>query len=433
VITDTISPRPVSASKASTTLLGNPRLRWAIYGLGTFVVLSIVEELARPSTNDLMSSGTASATLRFAVPILLAGLGGIWAERAGVVNIGLEGMMILGTWFGAWGAWQYGPWWGVLFGILAGAAGGLLHAVATVTFGVDHIISGVAINILAPGLTRYLSVETFTSGTGGGATQSPAVKSVSRFTVPVLSGGEIFGWKSPSFFGWLERKDWFLLSEAGGVLRGITADVSWLVGVAGVLVVVSAFVLWRTRFGLRVRSVGEYPQAAETLGVDVYKMKYIAVVISGAFAGLGGAFLSIEAAGIYRQGQTQGRGYIGLACVIFGNWRPVGAALGALLFGFTDALQLRDERAVHALLLFAAILIGLACIRAVIMRTWVTAAILAPIAAMFAIWYAASDSVPNELPQVTPHVTTLLVLCFATTHLRPPAADGQVYRKGEVT
>jgi ABC-type uncharacterized transport system permease subunit len=430
MITETLAPAPPRGARA---LLESPRIRWAIYGLGLFVVLSIVEEVARPSTDDFMSSGTASATLRFAVPILLAGLGGIWAERSGVVNIGLEGMMILGTWFGAWGAWQFGPWWGVLLGILAGAGGGLLHAIATVSFGVNHIVSGVAINILAPGLTRYLSVETFTPGSGGGATQSPAVRSVSSFTVPVLSGGKIFGWESPSFFGWLEGKDWFLVSEAGGVLRGVTADVSWLVGIAGLLVVASVFVLWHTRFGLRVRSVGEYPQAAETLGVDVYRMKYIAVIVSGAFAGLGGAFLSIEAAGIYRQGQTQGRGFIGLASVIFGNWRPVGAALGALLFGFTDALQLRDERAVHALLLFAALLIGFATVRALSKRAWVTVSILAPTAALFAIWYTMSDEVPNELPQVTPHITTLLVLMFATTHLRPPAADGQVYRKGEVT
>jgi ABC-type uncharacterized transport system permease subunit len=431
MITDTLPAPP--ATKPRWAPLENPRLRWLVYGVGLFVVLAIVEEVARPATDDIMSSGTSSATLRFAVPILLAGLGGIWAERAGVVNIGLEGMMILGTWFGAWGAWQYGPWWGVLFGLLAGAAGGLLHSIATVTFGVNHIVSGVAINILAPGLTRYLSVETYTEGSGGGATQSPAVQSVSHFTVPVLSGGEIFGWESPSFFGWLEGRDWFLVSELGGVLLGVTADVSWLVGLTGGLVLLSVVVLWHTRFGLRVRSVGEYPQAAETLGVNVYKMKYVAVMISGALAGLGGAFLAIESAGIYRQGQTQGRGFIGLASVIFGNWQPVGAALGALLFGFTDALQLRDEKAVHALLLFAAVLLGVACLRAITIQAYRTALIIAPVALLFAIWYTTSDTVPNELPQVTPHIATLLVLMFATTRLRPPAADGQIYRKGQVT
>ncbi|HEX7096076.1 MAG TPA: ABC transporter permease [Acidimicrobiales bacterium] len=429
MITETITPVPLTEGRRP--LLANPRLRWLVYGIGTFLVLVLVEELARPQTDDIMSSGTAGSTLRFAVPILLAGLGGIWAERSGVINIGLEGMMILGTWFGAWGAWEFGPWWGVLLGLLAGAGGGLLHAIATVTFGVDHIVSGVAINILAPGLTRYLSVETYTAGTGGGATQSPSVSSVSHFSLPVLSGGDLFGWHSPNFFGWLEERDWFFLSELGGVLHGLTSGVSWLTALTGVLVIGSVIVLWRTRFGLRVRSVGEYPEAAETLGVNVYRMKYIAVVVSGALAGLGGAFLAIEAAGIYRQGQTQGRGYIGLATVIFGNWRPIGAALGSLLFGFTDALQLRDERAVHALLLFAAILITFALARSLYLRTFRTAVLLAPLAALFAIWYAASETVPNELPQVTPHVTTLLVLMFATTRLRPPAADGARYRRGQ--
>ena len=146
-------------------------LRWTVAALGLVLVLSVTQELARPETTDLISAGTAEATLRRAVPILLAGLGGIWAERAGVVNIGLEGMMILGGWFGAWGALEFGPWWGIVIGIAGGAAGGLLHAVATVGFGVDHIISGVAINILAPALARFLSREVFAQRPGGGITQ----------------------------------------------------------------------------------------------------------------------------------------------------------------------------------------------------------------------------------------------------------------------
>ena len=126
--------------------------------------------------------------LRWGVPILLAGLGGLWSERAGVVNIGLEGMMVLGTWFGAWGALQFGPWVGLLLGMLGGALGGLVHAVATVQFGVDHVISGVAINILGPGLARFLSSEVFTKkckDQGGSSRQSPRVPTVGRFTFPV--------------------------------------------------------------------------------------------------------------------------------------------------------------------------------------------------------------------------------------------------------
>ena len=175
-------------------------LRWMLAALGLVLALSVTQELARPETTDLISAGTAESTLRRAVPILLAGLGGIWAERAGVVNIGLEGMMILGTWFGAWGALEFGPWWGMAIGAAGGAAGGLLHAVATVGFGVDHIISGVAINILAPALTRFLSREVFADRPGGGITQSPRVESVSAVDLPFVSGGDLFGWTTPDLF-----------------------------------------------------------------------------------------------------------------------------------------------------------------------------------------------------------------------------------------
>ena len=130
--------------------------------------------------NDLTSSGTIGAALAPAVPIAMAGLGGLWSERAGVVNIGLEGMMILGTWFGGYAAYNWGPWYGVLFGAFGGALGGLLHAIATVTFGVDHIVSGVAINILALGWTRYLSSLTFANYAGGGDTQSPPLPTIDR-------------------------------------------------------------------------------------------------------------------------------------------------------------------------------------------------------------------------------------------------------------
>src|SRR5688572_9467673 len=164
---------------------GNRIYRWLAAGFTLFVVLAIVRQLT--DNPELTSSGTFGLTLRFAVPILLAALGGLYAERCGVVNIGLEGMMILGTWFGAWGAWQYSPWWGVAIGVAGGAAAGLLHAIATVTFGVDHIISGVAIITLAGGLTRYLSSEVYEGVQGGGATQSPRVRSTGHFDVPWVS------------------------------------------------------------------------------------------------------------------------------------------------------------------------------------------------------------------------------------------------------
>ena len=406
-------------------------LRWMLAALGVVVVLSVLPALARPATIDLVSVGTAESTLRRAVPILLAGLGGIWAERAGVVNIGLEGMMVLGTWFGAWGALEFGPWWGIVIGIAGGAAGGLLHAVATVGFGVDHIVSGVAINIVAPALARFLSGEVFSGRSGGGITQSPRVDSVGHFDLPFLSGGELLGWRTPDLLGWTTDQDWLLVSDIAAVLSGITSSLSWATLLALTLVPVSIFVLWRTPFGLRIRASGEHPVAADSLGVSVYRMKFTAVVTSGALAGFGGAFIAIEQTGVYREGQVQGRGFIGLATVIFGNWQPVGALLGSILFGFADALQLRDRTAVHALLLLAGVALAGLALRALLKRRHSSALLLASSSAAVLWWYAVTEEVAGELPPITPHLVTLLVLVFATGRLRMPAANGLRYRRGQ--
>ena len=172
--------------------------RWMLYAVVGVAVLNIVQGF--DDTSLLTAEGSSRAMLRWGVPILLAGLGGLFAERCGIVNIGLEGMMVLGTWFGAWGALQFGAWWGLVFGALGGALGGLLHAVATVQFGVDHVISGVAINILGPGFARFLSSEVFDKkfkNQGGSITQSPRVPTVGRFTFPFLAGGDLFGWQTP--------------------------------------------------------------------------------------------------------------------------------------------------------------------------------------------------------------------------------------------
>jgi simple sugar transport system permease protein len=174
------------------------RQRALLLGGALFGLLILVRYLA--NTPDLTSSGLFNATVVSTLPIMLAGLGGLWSERTGVVNIGLEGMMILGTWFGAWAGWHWGPW--------AGALGGLVHAIATVTFGIDHVVSGVAINIIAAGLARFLSAYAYRDpNTGGSATQSPPVTGhIGTFNVPFLSGGHIFGWRSPNILGWLELK-----------------------------------------------------------------------------------------------------------------------------------------------------------------------------------------------------------------------------------
>lgn len=405
-------------------------LRYTFLACIVVAVLAITREIT--GADELTRSGTFGATLRLAVPIGLTGLGAIYCERAGIVNIGLEGMMILGTWFGGWAGWQFGPWWGIGLGVLGGAAGGLLHALATVTFGVNHIVSGVAINILAPGIARYLSVIAFTEGSGGGASQSPPIKgAIGRVSLPVLAGGDVFGWKSPDFFGWLEQQRWFFVSDAGGLLRGLTGDVSWVTIIAIGLVPLTLWLLWRTSFGLRLRSAGENPYAAESLGVPVYRMKYAGTIISGAFAGFAGAFLVTEFAGIYQEGQTGGRGFIGLATLIFGNWLPIGVGAGAGLFGFADALQLRSDASVHAMLLAVALGLGLLAALSVYRRHYGLATASALLAGLFLLWYALSDTVPRQFVFFTPHLTTLLVLSLSRRRLRMPTADGLVYRKGE--
>ncbi len=404
--------------------------RWLWLALGVVATLAITRTLA--DTPDLTSSGTFGSALRLGTPIFLAGLGGVYAERVGIVNIGLEGMMILGTWFGAWAGWLWGPWTGLAVGVIAGALGGLLHALATVTFNVDHIVSGVAINILAFGGMRFLSVVSYGGDSGGGATQSPPIAAViGKASLPILAGGELLGWESPDWLGSLESQRWFFLSDLAGLIRGLTVDVSWAVVLAVVLVPASWWFLWKTPLGLRMRSVGEHPVAAESLGVNVYRMKYLGVMLSGGMAGLGGAMLVTEFARIYREGQTGGRGFIGLASMIMGNWRPGGAAAAGGLFGFTFALELRDEPAVHALLLLIAIVgIGMG-VWLGYRKRWIPAVWLVGTAAAALLVFLSTDSIPREFVFIAPYVTTLVVMSLASQHLRMPAADGRPYRRGQ--
>ena len=387
---------------------------------GVILLFSIIRVVS--GADDIDSSGTLGAGLGLAVPIALAGLGGLWAERAGVVNIGLEGMMILGTFGAGWAGYQWGAWAGVGMAVVMGALGGLLHALATVTFGVDHIVSGVAINILAVGVAAYLAELAFTGVKGGGSSQSPTIPDLPAITISALSDPLLD----------VEKKGWFLISDLASFARALVNNVSVLTLIAILLLVGTYYVLWRTAFGLRLRSCGESPYAAESLGVKVLKYKYYAVVASGAFAGLGGAFLAIVAQSQYRDGQTGGRGYIGLAAMIFGNWRPGGLAGGAGLFGYTDALRLRrGEESVHALLLVVGLaLLALAAWQ--VRRRRVGVAVVAAIAGAAVIsWYASTDTVPGDFTVMTPYITTLLVLALASQRLRMPAADGLVYRKGE--
>ena len=380
--------------------------------------------------SDLTSSGTASAALLLSVPIVLAALGGLFSERAGVVNNGLEGMMILGAWAGGYIGSQHGPWAGLFAAMVFGSIGALVHAIATVTFGVDHVVSGVAINIIAAGLVRYLSTLLYQGGSWPGPSQSPGIESISLNGLPVLSGGSYFGWKSPDLLGSIANLNWFFVSDMASILRGLTGDVSYVTVVAISFVPLAYFILWRTAFGLRLRSAGEAPVAAESLGVNVYAMKYAGVLISGGFAGLGGGFLAIVAASNYQENQVAGRGYIGLAALLFGNYRPGGLLAGAGLFGFADALQLRDSAAIHALLLFIVAILAFVAFRKFKAGKQMSA-ILSLAAAGFTLWfYFAVDELPGQLVTMTPYIATILVMALASQRLRMPAADGIPYRRG---
>ena len=400
-------------------------LRYAV--MLVFVLTSI---RVITGASDLTSTGTASAALLLSVPIVLAALGGLFSERAGVVNIGLEGMMIMGAWAGGYIGSQHGPWVGLLAAMIFGSVGALVHAIATVTFGVDHVVSGVAINIIAAGLVRYLSTLMYKSGAWPGPSQSPGIETIPLNGLPVLSGGSYFGWKSPDLLGSIANLNWFFISDLASILRGLTGDVSYVTIVAIAFVPLSYFILWRTAFGLRLRSAGEAPVAAESLGVNVYAMKYAGVLISGGFAGLGGGFLAIVAASNYQENQVAGRGYIGLAALLFGNYRPGGLLAGAGLFGFADALQLRDSAAIHALLLFIVVILAFVAFRKFKSGKQI-GAVLTLAAAGFTLWfYFAVDELPGQLVTMTPYIATILVMALASQRLRMPAADGIPYRRG---
>lgn len=295
-----------------------------------------------------------ASALRLTVPIVLAALGGVFAERGGVVNIALEGMMIIGTFFGALGSYGHGPLAGALCAVLAGAGFALIHAVVTVTFRVDQIISGVALNLLAVGLTRFLNLLIF-----GIATQSPGVSGFPQFSVPGLAGVPAFA--------------------------ALATGISPLIPAAFLLVLGGQWLLLRTTFGLRLRAVGENPRAAESLGINVSRMRYAGVLLSGALAGLAGAYLALEQAHVYLEGMTQGLGFIALAAVIFGNWWPLGALGASALFAFFDALSLR----------------------------------------------VVASAIPYQFIQSLPYVVTILVLAGFVGRATPPAADGVPYRKEE--
>jgi len=251
-----------------------------------------------------------ASTIRNATPLGFAALGGLFSERSGVINIGLEGMMLISAFAGVAGANATGSTvLGLLVAMAVGLLFGLIHAVASITFEADQIISGIAINLLALGGTGLLMVLFF--GSGG---TSPRIDTFPTIEIPLLSDIPVIG-------------------------AAFTQSI--LVYLLYALVPLSWWVLYRSRFGLRLRAVGEVPEAVDTAGVSVFRLRYIGVSLSGVLAGLGGAFLSMSLLSAFTEGMTNGRGFIALAALIFGRWNPIGAFGAAMLFGFAQAVVFR--------------------------------------------------------------------------------------------
>jgi simple sugar transport system permease protein len=286
--------------------------------------------------------------IRLSIPYTLAGLGGTYSERSGVVNIGLEGMMLTGAFTAVAVTNTTGsPWFGLLMAIFAGMLLGLIHAVVCVTFKADQIVSGLAIIIFAAGITVFCSWLLF---------NKTQIQAESYLRVPILHS-------IPSF-------------------KVFFSEIPPLVFLTIVIVIASHFIIFKTVFGLRLRSVGEHPQAADTLGISVDKMRYTGVIISGALSGMAGAFLSLEHAHYFVKGISAGRGFIGLAAMIFGKWTPLGTAGAGLLFGFGEALKPYLPKVV-----------------------------------------------PSQFIDMIPYVLTIFVLASAIGRATPPAAIGVPYIK----
>jgi simple sugar transport system permease protein len=303
-----------------------------------------------------------ASAIRLATPLIFAALGGTFSERSGVVNIALEGMMLMGAFFAVLITHIFGSsMLGVFGAIVAGIVTALLLAFMSIHLRSNQVVVGTAINILAVSLTAYfLEIVWHRSG------QTDILpKELS------LTG-------NPKMFEFLEKIPVF-----GDVFSRFTP----FVYLAFFMVFVSYYVLFKTPFGLRIRAVGEHPRAADTLGINVYKIRYICVMISGGLAGLAGASLSLGTVSLFREGMSVGKGFIALAAMIFGKWHPIGAMFACLFFGFTEAIQIQAQT------------IGI--------------------------------NVPPEFLQMLPYIATILALAGVVGKATAPASDGIPYEKGE--
>ncbi len=339
---------------------GMQRLRFSLLLLnGLLIFPTVLILVAVGKSTNLVTM--ASETLRLATPIVIGALAGIWCERAGVVNIGIEGMMLTGACFGfvaftliapSIGDTQLALFIGVGVAVLSGGLMAVLHAWLCITFKTDQIVSGTVINILALGLTSFTRREVLLSTRAGNET-------LAAVPIPILSDIPVIG---P------------LLFNGKPIFYGMF-----------VLLIVTHIVLYYTRWGLRTRAVGENPHAADTLGINVLRNRWINVLIGGMIAGLAGAWLSIEQTGVFLDNMTDGRGFIALAAMIFGKWTPIGAFGGGVLFGFASALDTRFQ------------ILGV--------------------------------GIPPQFVQMTPYVVTMIVLAGLVGRAVAPKADGQPFTK----
>jgi len=300
----------------------------------------------------MLEVAVLDAALRMATPLILAALGGMFSERSGVVNIGLEGILLSGAFASILATDLTGdPWAGVVTGVGAGLLVSLVHAVVSVTFRADQIVSGVAINLFAMGATQFGTWLVW-----GSSANSPAVAAMEPWALP---------------------DSWGPFADA---VNPVIGHYPPLVSLALVAVVVSHVVLFHTPFGLRLRATGEHPEAADTLGISVRSMRYAGVLLSGALAGLGGAFLALNTHQFVKN-MSAGRGFIALAAMIFGKWTPGGALAACLLFGYAEAVQMGLQ----------------------------------------------GRGVPSQFVQMIPYVLTMLALVSVIGRARPPAAVGRPY------
>ncbi len=298
---------------------GVGRLAWgavalSVVGIGLGYLATVSSETNLEGV--VVWSALLAAMLRYATPLTFAAIGGMFSERSGVVNIGLEGMMLMGCFFAIVAADKLDSWaLGILAAAVAGGLTALIHAVASIQLRADQIVSGTAINFLALGVTGYFFIDIYgDQGTPGeGIPRIPEVNLDFLGSIPAI----------------------------GTFLEDVFGHLNLMIWLSFLLLIVSYFVMFRSPIGLRIRSVGEHPRAADTVGISVYGIRYACVVVSGMLAALGGAYLSIGFLGSFNENMTAGRGFIALAALIFGNWRPFGAFGAALLFGFSSALAPR--------------------------------------------------------------------------------------------